>query len=103
MTPTEQRKTQQALMFLGEKCDGTIKGRMVHHQFFNFLSRTPRQIFVIIEAGPKTNFKLENSKLHFQIFLSRTTLRGRQWNQPGSRFVCLSDVITKASGRAPAG
>jgi hypothetical protein len=27
-----------------------------------------------IEAGPKMNFNLENSKLHFHIFLSRTTL-----------------------------
>jgi hypothetical protein len=31
MTPTEPRKTQQALMFLGEKRDGTIKGQMVYH------------------------------------------------------------------------
>jgi hypothetical protein len=27
----EQRKVQQALMFLGEKRDGTIKGRMVYN------------------------------------------------------------------------
>jgi hypothetical protein len=27
MTQAEQRKAQQALMFLGEKEDGTIKGR----------------------------------------------------------------------------
>jgi hypothetical protein len=31
MTPTEWRKKQQALMFLGEKRDGTIKGRMVYN------------------------------------------------------------------------
>jgi hypothetical protein len=31
MTPTEWRKVQQALMFLGEKRDGTIKGRMVYN------------------------------------------------------------------------
>jgi hypothetical protein len=29
MTPTERGKAQQALMFLGEKQDRTIKGRMV--------------------------------------------------------------------------
>jgi hypothetical protein len=31
MTPVEQRKAQQALMFLREKRDGTIKGRMVYN------------------------------------------------------------------------
>eukprot|EP00978_Attheya_sp_CCMP212_P000843 scaffold1766_cov39-Attheya_sp.AAC.3 len=31
MTTTERRKAQQALMFLGEKRDGTIKGRMVYN------------------------------------------------------------------------
>jgi hypothetical protein len=31
MTPTEWRKAQQALMYLGEKRDGTIKGRMVYN------------------------------------------------------------------------
>jgi hypothetical protein len=30
MTQAEQRKAQQALMFLGEKRDGTIQGRMVY-------------------------------------------------------------------------
>jgi hypothetical protein len=32
MTPTERRKAQQALMFLGEKRDGTVKGRMVYNR-----------------------------------------------------------------------
>jgi hypothetical protein len=31
MTNTERRKAQQALMFLVEKRDGTIKGRMVYN------------------------------------------------------------------------
>jgi hypothetical protein len=31
MTPTERRKAQQALMFLGEKRNGIIKGRMVYN------------------------------------------------------------------------
>jgi hypothetical protein len=31
MTQIEQRKAQQALMFLGEKRDGTVKGRMVYN------------------------------------------------------------------------
>ncbi|WP_288992819.1 polyprotein of Ty1/Copia retrotransposon [uncultured Marinobacter sp.] len=31
MTQVERRKAQQALMFLGEKRDGTIKGRMVYN------------------------------------------------------------------------
>ena len=31
MTQTEGRKAQQALMFLGEKRDGTVKGRMVYN------------------------------------------------------------------------
>ncbi len=31
MTLLEQRKAQQALMFLGEKRDGTVKGRMVYN------------------------------------------------------------------------
>jgi hypothetical protein len=32
MTQIEQRKPQQALMFLGEKRDGTVKGRMVYNR-----------------------------------------------------------------------
>jgi hypothetical protein len=31
MTQLERRKAQQALMFLGEKRDGTVKGRMVYN------------------------------------------------------------------------
>jgi hypothetical protein len=31
MTQIERRKVQQALMFLGEKRDGTVKGRMVYN------------------------------------------------------------------------
>jgi hypothetical protein len=31
MTQAEQRKAQVALMFLGEKQDGTIKGRRVYN------------------------------------------------------------------------
>jgi hypothetical protein len=31
MTQIERRKAQQALMFLGEKRDGTVKGRMVYN------------------------------------------------------------------------
>jgi hypothetical protein len=31
MTQIEQRKAQQALMFLGEKRDRTVKGRMVYN------------------------------------------------------------------------
>ena len=32
VTPTERRNLQQAIMFLGEKPDGTIKGRMVYNE-----------------------------------------------------------------------
>jgi hypothetical protein len=31
MTPSEKKKAQQALMFLTEKQDGTVKGRMVYN------------------------------------------------------------------------
>jgi hypothetical protein len=31
MTPTERRKAQHTLMFLGEKRNGTINGRMVYN------------------------------------------------------------------------
>jgi hypothetical protein len=31
MTQIERRKAQQALMLLGEKRDGTVKGRMVYN------------------------------------------------------------------------